>query len=1363
MKNKLIIYFRKIWTQKMTWQKCQVVCASIAEHSTARPDTFSPLVIDVTKNQNRNIFGKVGLFIVLMMFSASFALAASSIVVISDNPSETESYNGSNSSAAAPTIIGFSGSHCGPGTINLTAAASAGVVNWYDSAGNWLMTGNNYTTPYLASSTSYYVDATDAGITSSPRTEVKAVVILPATITLGGAGTVCTGSPINLTSIGANLINQYWEGPNGFYSLLANPTIPIATAANAGSYKVTGSALSGINLIANGDFELGNIGFGSNYTYVVPATGALGPEGVYTLVADPHSVHNDFWDCTDHTPSGTLMMVVNGAPLSKNIWTQTVNVVENTDYQFTYWVQSVHPTSPSQSQLYVNGAKLALPYSAVSTRCTWIQFIYNWTSGSGITSAILELRNENTTATGNDFALDDIIFQQACMATGIGTVVINAVPVPGAIDNTQTICRGYTPAMIGSTTAGSGTGAITYEWESKTTGSFIPIPGATSATYSPPALSVTTSFQRRTVATSGGAICHSIYTNPCLITVNGPFVVAGGPDLACQLVSPVAITLTGSSYSGGATKAIWSIVSGGGSLSSTDSTTTPATITYTPVANYSGTDTLRLRTDVVPALGGCDAIAFRTLTFRPTPTASISGTTTVCQNSTVPYITFTNPQAFPVTVTYKINTTLQPTINVGASTTAIIAAPTTTAGTFTYNLVSVIYQTLPACSNTITGTATIIVNPSLPVSLSIVASNNPVCLGATVEFTASPANGGTTPAYQWKVNGLNVGTNITTYSYAPLTGDKITCVLTSNATPCAITNPATSNEVIMIFSAAPTAGTLTPNIPVGTVCAGTNVSAAATAGSNGAGTIIDILEYRYNGGSWLPYTSGASYSTTGYTSIDIRTYRTATGGGCPNSAPVTLSWTINAVPVSGTLTPSTAAGAVCTGTTISATATAGSGGAGTIADMLQYRFDNGSWGTYTSGQFLSTMGHTSVDIQTYRTATGSGCNLSIPAILSRSVVAIPTAPVITMIPISASVASGQMLTVSAVAGTGGIAPVADEYRYSTDNGSSWSSWSSSIPNFAAVAGTNLIESHRKATGASCNLSGSNQVSWFVYAALSASISGGSSPICINTAPGTFTATGGGGTGAYTYLWYKDGAPTIITSKTYAPGNLAATANFYCAISSVGCGTVNTSIQTITVITVTEKTGQSTATQTRCLNVAFDPITFTAAGVGLTYQWYSNVSAVNSGGSSLGSFYGAQSSSYTPQSDASGTLYYYCEVNGTCGNVISLISGKFIVNPILPSSVIITVLPTGAICEGTSVTFTATPVNGGVPTYQWYNGAVLISGETTPIYTSTTLTDSNSITVRMTSNATCATGSPATSNIIAVTVNPLPTPGEIVPD
>lgn len=78
-----------------------------------------------------------------------------------------------------------------------------------------------------------------------------------------------------------------------------------------------------------------------------------------------------------------------------------------------------------------------------------------------------------------------------------------------------------------------------------------------------------------------------------------------------------------------------------------------------------------------------------------------------------------------------------------------------------------------------------------------------------------------------------------------------------------------------------------------------------------------------------------------------------------------------------------------------------------------------------------------------------------------------------------------------------------------------------------------------------------------------------------------------------------------------------------------------------------------------------------------------------------------------------------------------------------------------ICSGTSVTFTATPTNGGTPTYQWQKGGVNISGATASTFTSSSLANNNGITVIMTSTATCASPITATSNTVTMTVNALP--------
>lgn len=85
------------------------------------------------------------------------------------------------------------------------------------------------------------------------------------------------------------------------------------------------------------------------------------------------------------------------------------------------------------------------------------------------------------------------------------------------------------------------------------------------------------------------------------------------------------------------------------------------------------------------------------------------------------------------------------------------------------------------------------------------------------------------------------------------------------------------------------------------------------------------------------------------------------------------------------------------------------------------------------------------------------------------------------------------------------------------------------------------------------------------------------------------------------------------------------------------------------------------------------------------------------------------------------------------------------------------VPTSSICQGNSVTFTATAINGGTnPSYQWQVNNVNLSTNS-PTFTTTTLNNNDQIKVILTSNNACAVPNTATSNVISFTVSPLVIP------
>lgn len=115
------------------------------------------------------------------------------------------------------------------------------------------------------------------------------------------------------------------------------------------------------------------------------------------------------------------------------------------------------------------------------------------------------------------------------------------------------------------------------------------------------------------------------------------------------------------------------------------------------------------------------------------------------------------------------------------------------------------------------------VNPSVS-AVMIAVADTIVCLGTPVTFTASPVNGGASPVvYQWQVNGVNVGTNSSTFTSSSLTNNSTVKLIMTSSNLCSVPLTANSNMITMSVK-----DTLTPTISISTsatkICSGTSVT-----------------------------------------------------------------------------------------------------------------------------------------------------------------------------------------------------------------------------------------------------------------------------------------------------------------------------------------------------------------------------------------------------------------------------------------------------------------------------------------------------------------------------------------------------------
>ncbi len=194
----------------------------------------------------------------------------------------------------------------------------------------------------------------------------------------------------------------------------------------------------------------------------------------------------------------------------------------------------------------------------------------------------------------------------------------------------------------------------------------------------------------------------NIYTNVFTFTVAGQ--------------SPIVLTSSSSETSicAGETSQFTANATGGCNNGTMNYSWSPATGLSNPnIANPVASPTTTT-TYVVTATesGSCTAPQTDTITLLvdPTPTASISGTTELCDGDSPPVITFNGIGGTgPYTIEYQLNGNQQTAV-VTSGGTATIQAPNSPPGTYTYTLISV-EDNATGCSQTQNSSAVVTVNP----------------------------------------------------------------------------------------------------------------------------------------------------------------------------------------------------------------------------------------------------------------------------------------------------------------------------------------------------------------------------------------------------------------------------------------------------------------------------------------------------------------------------------------------------------------------------------------------------------------------------------------------------------------------------
>lgn len=468
-----------------------------------------------------------------------------------------------------------------------------------------------------------------------------------------GSQVVCNGG--STTGITLSSLNNY--GTTSYTWTNSNTSIGLPISG-------TGSIIPSFNAVNTGNIPVVAT-ITVTPTYTNAGVNCAGPSKTFTITVNP---------------TGELNQPISEVTCNSSA-TTLINFSSNNSGGITTYSWINNNTTIG---LLSNGSGIIVPFNAVNT---------------GTTPVIATI--DVTPTYTND--------GKACSGTP-KTFTITVNPSAEVIQPiATTLCNGDTNNIINFSSLNS-VGTTTYTWTNSNTSIGLGLNGSGSlpsfTAINSGTSPITSNVVVTPVYTNGGQNCSGS-TKTLLITVN-PSAEVNQPISQewCNGATTTAVNFS-TINTGGTTTYSWTNSNttiglgaiGSGTIPSftaMNSGATPQVATITVTATYTN------------AGKSCTTTKTFTITVNPSPTASITGTTsfTVCQNATQPSVTFTGSNATaPYIFSYKISdgltVTTQTVSTTAKSNSVSVLIPTAIVGNYTVTLLSVQDSSASSCGNSI--------------------------------------------------------------------------------------------------------------------------------------------------------------------------------------------------------------------------------------------------------------------------------------------------------------------------------------------------------------------------------------------------------------------------------------------------------------------------------------------------------------------------------------------------------------------------------------------------------------------------------------------------------------------------------------